>query len=133
MSDFPDIEPFGPRHKAHNNSGEKTGEETIVEATQPVLAPRQAPPYALAVATAFGFGIAVGYLLFKHQESILHQTKLDDFLDATNDWIHEQSPKIADPIRQGLESTGTTFNQAMKSTGSNLDDLIKKVKSGLRV
>jgi hypothetical protein len=134
MSDFPEIEPFGPRPTTRHDSGEGSSGESGVEAQEPVPVPvsPQSPNYALSVVTAFGIGIVVGYLLFRNQESILRQTKLDDFLDSANAWVREQSPRITDPIKQGIESTGTTFNQAIKSTGSNLDDIIKRVKSGLK-
>jgi hypothetical protein len=137
MSDFPEIEPFGPRPTTRHDSGEgageheKTGENAIQSSELPAVPPQNSS-YALTVITAFGLGVAVGYLLFRHQESILRQTKLDQFLDYANVWVREQSPRLTDPIRQGIESTGSTFGQAFKSTGSNLDDLIKKVKTGFR-
>jgi hypothetical protein len=132
MSDFPEIEPFGPRPTPRHDAGEGSSSEPIVETKEPVLVPSQSPNYALSVVTAFGVGIVVGYLLFRNQEIILRQTKLDDFLDSANAWVREQSPRITDPIKQGIESTGSTFNEAIKSTGSNIDDIIKRVKSGLK-
>src|SRR3981081_2474990 len=113
MSDFPEIEPFGPRPTARHDSGEgadeheKTGENAIQSSELPAVPPQNSS-YALTVLTAFGLGVAVGYLLYRHQESILRQTKLDQFLDYANDWVREQSPRLTDPIRQGIESTGST-------------------------
>ena len=124
MSDFPEIEPFGPRPTTHHGA-----QKTADQQSEPRAEPVQRLNITTAVITAFGIGFVLGYLVFRHEARILRQTRLDQFLDHANDWIREQGPKITDPIRQGFESTGSTVDQALKSTSSSVDDLIKKVKS----
>jgi|GEM_PF-4703185 len=124
MSDFPEIKPFGPRPVARHGTKEIANPQF-----DPSVEPIPHPNITAAVVTAFGVGFILGYLAFRNEERILHQTKLDRFLDHADEWIRKQGSKITNPIRQGLESTGATVDQAFESRGSSVDNLIKKVRS----
>jgi hypothetical protein len=126
MSEFPEIEPFGP-HRTNDSETAEISEERI----EPAAPPEARSNCTALVVTAFGVGFFVGYLVFRNEERILSQTKLDQFFDYANDWVRQKGPKIADPIRHSLESTGSSVGQALKTTGSSVDDLIKKVRSSL--
>jgi len=71
------------------------------------------------VVTAVTVGFALGYLFSRYQQSILRQSKIDEFIHYAQAWIREQGPKIADPIKQSLESTGSTVEQAIKKVGAS--------------
>ena len=129
MSEFPEIQPFGPGPASHNT-------DPSAEAQPPAEKSVAAPPTAieplqnrsdltLALLAGVAAGFVLGYLLSRYEQAILRQTKLDAFLEYAHDWLHEQGPKIAQPIRRGLESTGSTFEQAIKkvSASNPLDSL----------
>jgi len=124
MSDFPEIKPFGPRPTARHGR-----EEIASQQSNPPVEPVPHPNISAAVVTAFGVGFILVYLAFRNEERVLRQTKLDRFLDHADEWIRKQGSKITNPIRQRLESTVATVDQAFKSRGSNVDNLIKKVRS----
>jgi hypothetical protein len=121
MSEFPEIQPFGPRPAQHNENSPKPGE--------PVISPQSNPPAVAAapqpavnlniVVTAVAVGFALGYLASRYQQLILSQSKIDEFITYAQAWIREQGPKIADPIKQGLESTGSTVEQAIKKVSAS--------------
>jgi hypothetical protein len=128
MSEFPEIQPFGPGPASHNT-------EPSTEA-QPAENTAAAPPAAiessqyrsnlmLAILAGVGAGFVLGYLVSRYEQTILRQTKLDAFLEYAHDWLNEQGPRIAQPIRRGLESTGSAFEQAVKKVSSSnpLDSL----------
>jgi hypothetical protein len=48
------------------------------------------------------------------------QSKIDEFIDYAQAWIREQGPKIADPIKRSLESTGFTVEQAIKKVSASV-------------
>jgi hypothetical protein len=128
MSEFPEMQPFGPRPASHNTepSAEAQPAETLAT---PASAVPEPPPnrssVALAIFAGVGIGFLLGYLFSRYEQAILRQTKLDEFLEYAQDWIHQQGPKIAQPIRQGLESTGSTVGQAIRkvSAANPLDSL----------
>jgi hypothetical protein len=123
MSEFPEIQPFGPRPAPHNE--EPSGEiHADPPPEPPVVKPTEDPPQGhvnitVAVVAAMGVGFALGYLTFKHQQLILRQSRLDEFLTYAQAWIREQGPKITEPIMQGIESTGSSVEQAIKKVGAS--------------
>src|SRR5271154_7188930 len=126
MSEFPEIQPFGPRPAPQN--GDPQSKETVsppepvATASSPVV---EEPAAACGsnlhiglILTAAAAGFALGYVLARYQEMLIRESKLDELIDSTQAWIREQGPKIAEPIRQGLESAGTTWDQAVKKVSS---------------
>lgn len=122
MSEFPEIEPFGP-HRINPPEAVELPVQTLKSAPA-----RRSSGIALSV-TAFGLGFFVAYLIFRNEEGLLGQTKLDQILDQANDWVRRQGPKFADPIRQSFETTGSSVGHAFKST--SVDDLVKRLRSSL--
>ena len=120
MSEFPEIQPFGPRPAQHKEGPPNEGEAT--NPAEPVVPSAIAPPQSHAnmtvVVTAVAVGFALGYAVSHYQELILRQSKIDEFINDAQAWIREQGPKIADPIKQGLESTGSTVEQAFKKVSA---------------
>jgi len=117
MSEFPEIQPFGPRPATHNTepSAEAQPVENPVNPVPPVTVPAQNPSnLTVAILAGVGAGFVLGYLLSRYEQAILRQTKLDEFLEYAQKWINEQGPRIAQPIREGLESTSSTVEQALK-------------------
>jgi hypothetical protein len=55
----------------------------------------------------------------RYQQLIISQSKIDEFINYAQAWIREQGPKLADPIKQSLESTGSTVEQAFKKVSSS--------------
>ena len=128
MSEFPEIQPFGPRPAPHNDvpSSEASQVPTAEPAAKPATDAQQSHVnLTVAVVTAMGVGFALGYLVFRHQQLILRQSRLDEFLNYAQAWIREQGPRITEPIRQGIESTGSSVEQAFKKVGAShpLDSL----------
>jgi len=128
MSEFPEIQPFGPRPAPHNE--EPSSETNAVPTPEPAAKPTTDAQQShvnltVAVVTAMGVGFALGYLAFRYQQLILRQSRLDEFLTYAQAWIREQGPRITEPIRQGIESTGSSVEQAFKKVGANypLDSL----------
>ena len=87
--------------------------------TSSKTAPPQSSVNMTAVVTAITVGFAAGYLFSRYQQSILRQSKIDEFIHYAQAWIREQGPKIADPIKQSLESTGSTVGQAIKKVSAS--------------
>jgi len=129
MSEFPEIQPFGPGPASHNTEpsaeGQPAAEKTVATPPAAIEAPQSRPDLVLAILAGVGAGFILGYLVSRYEQTILRQTKLDEFLEYAHDWLQEQAPKITQPIRRGLESTGSTFEQAIKkvSASNPLDSL----------
>jgi uncharacterized protein HemX len=121
MSEFPEIQPFGPRPASHNEEppSEPRADAPAQPPTQPAAHAQQSHlNLTAAILTAVGLGFALGYLVSRYQQLILRQSRLDEFLNYAQAWIREQGPKIAEPIRQGLESTGSTVEHAFKKVSA---------------
>ena len=121
MSEFPEMKPFGPGPASHNTepSAEAQPPESPVVTPPATIEPTQnSSNLTLAILAGVGAGFLLGYLVARYEQAILRQTKLDAFLEYAQDWLHEQGPKITQPIRRGLESTGSTFEQAIKKVSS---------------
>jgi hypothetical protein len=126
MSEFPEIQPFGPRPAPHN--GDPQNKEHVAQpdpattASSPIVADSAAACgsnlHIGLILTAAAAGFALGYLVARYQEILIRESKLDELIDSTQAWIRDQAPKIAGPIRQGLESAGTTWDQAVKKVSS---------------
>ena len=129
MSEFPEIQPFGPGPASHNTEpsaeAHPADEKTGAAPPAAVEAPQNRSDLVLAILAGVGVGFMLGYLVSRYEQTILRQTKLDAFLEYAQDWLQEQGPKITQPIRRGLESTGSTFEQAIKkvSASNPLDSL----------
>ena len=128
MSEFPEIQPFGPRPASHNEepSSSANAVPTAEPAAKPATEAQQSHVnLTVAIVTAVGVGFVLGYLTFRYQQLILSQSRLDEFLNYAQAWIREQGPKITEPIRQGIESTGSSVEHAFKKVGANhpLDSL----------
>lgn len=122
MSEFPEIEPFGPK------PGPKKEEESADPVSEaPANDPERASQINLTgvVLAAAGIGFILGYLACRYESLILRQSRIDELLENAQDWLRQQGPKIADPIRQGLESTSSTVGEALKkvSASNPLDSL----------
>jgi hypothetical protein len=122
MSEFPEIEPFGPRPAPRK---EEEGADPVSEA--PPNHPERASQINLTgvVLAAAGIGFILGYLACRYESLILRQSRIDELLENAQAWLREQGPKIADPLRQGLESTSSTVGEALKkvSASNPLDSL----------
>lgn len=121
MSEFPEIQPFGPRPAQHDEN--PANEARAVTPSAPA-APLATPApnnhvNVTVVLTAVTVGFALGYLASRYQQLLLSQSKIDEFINYAQAWIREQGPKIADPIKQGLESTGSTVEQAFKKVSAS--------------
>jgi hypothetical protein len=122
MSEFPEIQPFGPG-PVQPNEDLKNEAKTV-----PPLAPispsaAAAPPSRVpitVVVTAVAVGFALGYAASRYQDLLLRQSKIDEFIDYAQAWIREQGPKIADPIKRSLESTGSSVEQAIKKVSASV-------------
>src|ERR1700681_4816226 len=117
MSDFPEIQPFGPRPAQHNENPPNEAEPTTPrEPVSPTVVgtPPQSHVTLSVVVTAVTVGFALGYLASRYQQQLLSQSKIDEIINYAQAWSREQGPKIADPIKQGLESTGSTVEEAIK-------------------
>jgi hypothetical protein len=127
MSEFPEIQPFGPRPAQHSDvPPDQAPAVTSPEAVSPsAIAAPQSRVNVTVIVTAVAAGFALGYLASRYEQLILSQSKIDEFLNYAQTWIREQGPKIADPIKQGLESTGSTVEQAIKKVSASrpLDSL----------
>jgi hypothetical protein len=128
MSEFPEIQPFGPRPAPHSGDPQAKEAESVAE---PVPATAGAAPVVKATVqrktnvnlglmlTVAAVGFAFGYVLARYQEVLIRESKIDDLIESTRAWIRDQGPKIADPIRQGLESAESTWDQAFKKVRSS--------------
>jgi hypothetical protein len=129
MSEFPEMQPFGPGPASHNAEpsaeGQPTAEKTVAASPAAIEPAQNRSDLALAILAGVGAGFILGYLVSRYEQTILRQTKLDAFLEYAQEWLQEQGPKITQPIRRGLESTGSTFEQAIKkvSASNPLDSL----------
>jgi hypothetical protein len=121
MSEFPEIQPFGPRPVQHNEDPQNAA--PAAHPSQPSTpSPNQAPSSPVnitVVVTAVTVGFALGYLVSRYQQLILSQSKIDEFINYAQAWIREQGPRITDPIKQGLESTGSSVEQAIKKVSAS--------------
>jgi hypothetical protein len=122
MSEFPEIQPFGPRPVQPNE--DLKNEAKSVSPPEPVDPPAVVPPQSRApiavIVSAVAIGFALGYAVSRYQDLILRQSKIDQFIDFAQAWIHEQGPKIADPIKRSLESTGSSVEQAIKKVSASV-------------
>ena len=128
MSEFPEIQPFGPSLRSTTRIPQI--EAQAVTSSQSAGYPCDGPCYTTVSNITVVFHrrsgwFALGYSASRYQQLILSQSKIDEFLNYAQAWIREQGPKIADPIKQGLESTGSTVEQAIKkvSTSHPLESL----------
>jgi hypothetical protein len=122
MSEFPEIQPFGPRPVQPNE--DLKNEAKSVSPPEPVnsssVAPSQRRPPIALVISALTVGFALGYAASRYQHLLLRQSKIDEFIDYAQAWIREQGPKIADPIKRSLESTGSSMEQAIKKVSASV-------------
>jgi hypothetical protein len=122
MSEFPEIQPFGPRPVQPNedlkNEAKSVSPPEAVNSSSVAPSQRQ-PPIALVI-SALTVGFALGYAASRYQHLLLRQSKIDEFIDYAQAWIREQGPKIADPIKRSLESTGSSVEQAIKKVSASV-------------
>jgi hypothetical protein len=125
MSEFPEIQPFGPRPVQPNE--DLKNEAAAASSPEPLDPSAVAPPQSRVpisvVVSALAIGFALGYAVSRYQDLILRQSKIDQFIDYAQAWIHEQGPKFADPIKRSLESTGSSVEQAIKKVSVPLESL----------
>jgi hypothetical protein len=119
MSDFPEIQPFGPRPAQHNENPPNVAPPAVPPVSPPVVTAPQSHVSLTTVVTAVSAGFVLGYLVSRYQQQLLSQSKIDEFIHYAQAWIREQGPKIADPIKQSLESTGSSVEQAIKKVSSS--------------
>ena len=119
MSDFPEIQPFGPRPAQHNEAPQNVAQPAVPPVSPAVVTAPQSHVNLTTVVTAVAVGFALGYLASRYQQQLLSQSKIDEFIHYAQAWIREQGPKIADPIKQSLESTGSSVEQAIKKVSSS--------------
>ena len=121
MSDFPEIQPFGPRPAPQNGNPHNESEpvpQAAPSAPGPVTSHSRSDVNTGLILTAAAAGFALGYVVARYQEIILRESKLNELVDIMQAWIREQGPKLADPIRQSLESAGSTWDEAVKKVSS---------------
>jgi hypothetical protein len=119
MSDFPEIQPFGPRPAQHNENPPNVAQPAVPPVSSTAVTVPQSHVSLTTVVTAVAAGFALGYLASRYQQQFLSQSKIDEFIHYAQAWIREQGPKIAEPIKQGLESTGSNVEQAIKKVSSS--------------
>jgi hypothetical protein len=121
MSEFPEIQPFGPRPAQHSevSQNQPPGEALPQSMAPSAIAAPQHRVNTTVILTAVAAGFALGYLASRYEQLILSQSKIDEFLNYAQAWFREQGPKIADPIKQSLESTGATVEQAIKKVSTS--------------
>ena len=122
MSEFPEIQPFGPRPAQHNENPPSTGQPTTAPqpGTASLTVPAAKPVNVNVIVTAVAVGFALGYAAARYQQLIISQSKIDEFIEYAQAWIREQGPKIADPIKRSLESTGSSMEQAVKKVSASV-------------
>jgi hypothetical protein len=122
MSEFPEIQPFGPRPVQPNEDLKNEAKAgSPPEPVEPAaLVPPQNRTSIAVIVSAVAIGFALGYAVSRYQDLILRQSKIDQFIDYAQAWIHEQGPKIADPIKRTLESTGSSVEQAIKKVSASV-------------
>jgi hypothetical protein len=122
MSEFPEIQPFGPRPVQPNEDlkNEAKAVPPVEPINPPAIAPVQSRTHIAVIVSAVAIGFALGYAVSRYQSLILRQSKIDQFIDYAQAWIHEQGPKIADPIKRSLESTGSSVGQAIKKVSASV-------------
>jgi hypothetical protein len=121
MSEFPEIQPFGPRPAPQNDDARnETGPSPQAAPSAPASAatPSRRDVNVGLLLTAVAAGFALGYFIARYEEVILRESKLNELIDTMQAWIREQGPKLADPIRHGLESAGSSWDQAVKKVSS---------------
>jgi hypothetical protein len=121
MSDFPEIQPFGPRPAPQNAVQRNESEPAPQAVPSPptsVTTPSRSDVNAGVILIAVAAGFALGYVVARYQEIILRESKLNELVDTMQAWIREQGPKLADPIRHSLESAGSTWDEAVKKVSS---------------
>jgi hypothetical protein len=121
MSDFPEIQPFGPRPAPQNGDPGNESEpvpQAGPSAPGPVTSHSRSDVNTGLILVAVAVGFALGYAVARYQEIILRESKLNELVDTMQAWIREQGPKLADPIRQSLESAGSTWDEAVKKVSS---------------
>ncbi len=121
MSEFPEIQPFGPRPAQHNENPPTTGQPvtTPQSGSASLTAPAAKSANVNVIVTAVAVGFALGYVAARYQQLIISQSKIDEFINYAQAWIREQGPKLTDPIKQSLESTGSTMEQAFKKVSAS--------------
>jgi hypothetical protein len=119
MSDFPEIQPFGPRPAQHSEPPPNVAPPAVPPVSPTVVTAPQRHVSLTTVVTAVTVGFALGYLASRYQQQLLSQSKIDEFIQYAQAWIREQGPKIADPIKQSLESTGSSVEKAIKKVSSS--------------
>jgi hypothetical protein len=118
MSEFPEIQPFGPRPAPQNGEPKSEAAAATPAETVTTIAPPQSQVNLTVIVTAVAVGFALGYATCRYQQLILRQSKIDEFISYAQAWIREQGPKITEPIKQGLESTGSSVEQAIKKVSA---------------
>ena len=121
-SEFSVPEPFAPKPAPRNDESPDVAAEASSEKPAGVEdepTSQQQVNLALPVLAALAVGFALGYAFSRYEEILLRQSKLDKFLDYANDWVREHGPKLTDPIREGIESTGSTVGRALRDVGSS--------------
>lgn len=121
-SEFSVPEPFAPKPAPRNDQSSDVSSTTPSEEKTEVEqqpAPQRPVTVALTILGAMAVGFALGYAFCRYEETLLRQSKLDRLLDYANDWVREHGPKLTDPIKEGIESTGSTVGRALRDVGSS--------------
>lgn len=122
MSEFPEIQPFGPRPVQPNEDvkNEAKSVSSPGSVNYPSVTSPQSRISITLVVSALAVGFALGYAASRYQHLLFRQNKIEEFIDYAQAWIREQGPKITDPIKRSLESTGSSMEQAIKKVSANV-------------
>jgi hypothetical protein len=116
-SEFSVPEPFAPKPKSYPD--ETALGATPVPGSAGVLDVPRRSNIGLYVVLAAATGFAAGYAFSRYEQTLLGQSRLDEFLDYAGDWFRDNGPKLTEPLRQGLETTGSTVGQAIKDVAAS--------------
>ena len=98
MSDFPEIQPFGPRPAPQN--GDPSNEagpasQSVRPADDPAQPASRRELNIGLILTAAAVGFALGYVVARYQEIIVRETRFNELVDGLQVWLREQGRRVS--------------------------------------